>query len=115
QKYYFDPTFGGALQPGSKVVFDPTISLTGFAFAQGRRLSPLVSVLKFAPFSNYDTELRADFNPSGGGVLNAGITSRVHRGPLGTLRRENVFRVALSLANVGAFGNLRSRERLHLQ
>src|SRR5437773_5385441 len=23
QKYYFDPTFGGALQPGSKVVFDP--------------------------------------------------------------------------------------------
>ena len=34
---------------------------------------------------------------------------------LGTLRRENVFRVALSLANVGAFGNLRSRERLHLQ
>ena len=54
QKYYFDPTFGGALQPGKQIVFDPTLSLTGFAFAQGRRLSPLVSVLKVAPFSNFD-------------------------------------------------------------
>jgi LPS-assembly protein len=201
QKYYFDPTFGGALVPGSKVVFDPTISLTGFAFAQGRRLSPLVSVLKFAPFSNYDTELRADFNPSGGGVLNAGITSHLRRGlmglsltdffinrtaalstPLaptgslsqlpsfhllrgvatygdvnrkglsgafgldfnfaqriahqvvsqvsynfgcfaldfdyrrlavGSLRRENQFRVGLSLANVGTFGNLKPRQKLY--
>ncbi len=83
QKYYFDPTFGGALVPGQKIVWDPTISLTGFAFAEGRHLSPIVSVLKVAPFSNYDTELRADINPSGGGMLNAGITSRVHRGLLG--------------------------------
>jgi LPS-assembly protein len=201
QKYYFDPTFGGALQPGKEVVFDPTISLTGFAFAQGRRLSPLVSVLKIAPFSNYDTEMRADFSPSGGGVLNAGITSNLRRGKtglavtdfyvskteallqprdpstpasqvtsfnlmrvlasygevgrkglsgaggvdynfsqgialqvvgqvsynfgcfavdfeynrfsLGAIRRENQFRVAVSLANVGTFGNLKPRERLY--
>jgi LPS-assembly protein len=201
QKYYFDPTFGGALQPGKQVVFDPTISLTGFAFAQGHRLSPLVSVLKVAPSSNYDTEVRADFDPSGGGVLNAGITSNLHRGltglavtdfyvskraallqplpastppsrvssfnllrvlatygevnrkglsgaggidynftqgiahqivgqvsynfgcfaidfeyrrfALGAIRRENQFRVALSLANVGTFGNLKSHEILY--
>lgn len=201
QKYYFDPTFGGALEPGRKVVFDPTISLTGFAFARGRRLSPVVSVLKFSPSSNYDTELRADLSPSGEGVLNAGITSRVHRGPwgvaltdffinrtaalstpvvpagplsklssfnllrtvatygdvnrkgfsgafgidynfaqgiahqvvsqasynfgcfgldfeyrrfaLGALRRENLFRIAVSLANVGTFGNLKRRDRLY--
>ena len=201
QKYYFDPTFGGALDPGRRVVFEPTISLTGFAFAQGRRLSPLVSVLKFSPFSNYDTELRADFSPSGGGVLNAGITSHLHRGPvglsltdffinrtaalstpvapgeplsqlpsfnllrtvatygevnrkglsgafgldfnfaqriahqvvsqvsynfgcfaldfeyrrfaLGDLRRDNQFRIGLSLANIGSFGNLKPRERLY--
>lgn len=200
QKYYFDPTFGGALQPGKETVFGPTVSLTGFAFARGQRLSPLVSVLKIAPSSNYDTELRADFSPSGGGVLNAGITSQIRRGvmglavtdflinrtaalnqavapttalsqipsfnllrivgtygdvqrkglsgafgldynfgqgiaqqvvsqvsynfccfsldfeyqrfALGPLRRENQFRVALSLANVGTFGNLRPRERL---
>jgi LPS-assembly protein len=161
----------------------------------------LVSVLKFAPSSNYDTELRADFDPGGGGVLNAGITSHLRRGPmglsftdffinrtaalatplaptgtvsalpsfhllravasygdvnrkgpsgafglnfdlarritlqavgqvgynfgcfgvdfeyrrfaLGTLRRESQFRIAISLANVGSFGNLKQRERLY--
>lgn len=198
QKYYFDPTFGGALAPGRNV-FEPTLDLTPFPFAQGRRLSPVVSVLKFEPFSNYDTELRADFSPSGGGVLNAGITSGVHHGDfslqatdffisreqsegfgaplpgtvtpsfnllnarvvygnasrkglsaafginynlsqrvanalvgqvtynlgclgldvgynrfnLGPLRDENQFRIALSLANVGSFGNLKSRDRLY--
>jgi len=53
--------FGGALEPGQKVVFEPTISLTGFAFAQGRRLSPLVSVLQVLAFSSYDTELEGRF------------------------------------------------------
>jgi LPS-assembly protein len=197
QKYYFDPTFGGALQPGQSVVWEPTLSLTGFAFAQGRRLSPVVSVLKFSPFSDYDTEVSADVSPSGG-VLDVGITSRVRRGDfnlavtdfyvsraatliaspgssapssfhllrtvftygdinrkglsgaaavdynfvqgialagtgqvgynfgcfgldieyqhfgLGTLRRENVFRMALSLANVGSFGNLKNRDKLRI-
>jgi hypothetical protein len=159
-------------------------------------------VFKFAPFSNYDTEIRTDMNPSGeGGILDAGISSRVKRGlfavaltdffinhssylgsllgtttsttapvpltafnllgtlvtygdsnrkgltgafgmdynfqqkinqhvigrfsynfgcfaidgeyqyyNLGPLRHENQFRVALSLANVGTFGNLKPRE-----
>jgi LPS-assembly protein len=201
QKYYFDPTFGGALDPGRRTVFEPTISLTGFSFAQGRRLSPIVSVIKFSPFSNYDTELRADFSPSGGGVLNAGITSHLRHGPVGLsvadffinrtaglstsvtpggdlsqlpsfhllravatygdvnhkgfsgafgmdfnftqkvahqavsqvsynfgcfavdfeyrrfafgdIRRENQYRVSLSLANIGTFGNLKPREKLY--
>ena len=201
EKYYFDPTFGGALVPGQSNVFDPTISLTGFAFARGQRLSPVVSVFKFAPFSNYDTEIRTDLAPNGGGVLNAGITSHVRHGlfglaftdffinrtaafntpiaptiplsqlpsfhllrtvttygdstrkgvsgafgidynfaqkitqqvvgqlsynfgcfgidieyrqfNLGPLRRENQFRIALALANVGTFGNLKPRERLY--
>jgi len=204
QKYYFDGTFGGVLQPGQNV-WAPTIDLTGFAFARGEHLSPVVTVLKVAPFSNYDTELRADFNPSGGGVLNAGITSGVRHGDvgfeatdffvsrtaelgfvapilpavptsslpssnlfnarviyghperrgfsgvfgvnyniteglanevvaqgtynfncfgvdvgfnrfnLGPLRKENQFRIAISLSNVGAFGNLRGRDRLYQQ
>ncbi|HUI41549.1 MAG TPA: hypothetical protein VL523_06245, partial [Terriglobia bacterium] len=202
QKYYFDPAFGGALGSGQNA-FASTLDLTGFAFAQGRHLSPVVSVLKVAPFSNFDTELRADLSPSGGGVLNAGITSAVHHGEfameateffvdrtqllglvmpelpttpassllssnlfnarvtygradrrglsgafgfnynvskglanavvgqvtynfdcfgidlgynrfnLGPLRQENQFRIAITLSNVGSFGNLRSRDRLY--
>jgi LPS-assembly protein len=82
EKYYFNPTFGGAVTPGSSVPIYPTISLTGFAFPEGRRLSPVNSVLKFAPSSNYDTEFRTDLDPNGGGLLNAGITSHIQRGPV---------------------------------
>lgn len=32
---------------------------------------------------------------------------------LGILRRENQFRVEVSLANVGTFGNLKPREKLY--
>ena len=209
QKYYFDPTFGGVLGPGKPFVYEPTLSLTGFHFIPGRRLSPVVSDLKFAPFSHYDTELRVDLSPYGGGILDAGITSHVKRGvyglaltdffvnkntysnlpsgsasspsttsttsttptasyhllnllatygdvnrkglsgafgvdynlvqkiaagavgqlsynfgcfglnveyrrfSLGTLRQENVFRVAISLANVGTFGDYKPRDRLY--
>ena len=205
QKYYFDPTFGGVLQPGTNNVYAPTLDLTGFAFATGHRLSPVVTVFKVAPFSNFDTELRADVNPYGGGLLDAGITSAVHRSNyifeatdffvdreqglnvlplvlpvvpipttgssnlvnarfiwghtdrkglsgavgvnynitagladgvvgqltynfscfgidmgynrfyLGPLRDENQFRIAITLSNVGSFGNLKGRDRLFTQ
>ncbi len=205
QKYYFDPTFGGVLQPGTNNVFAPTLDLTGFAFAAGRHLSPVVTVFKVAPFSNFDTELRADIGPSGQGVLDVGVTSAVHRSNysfeatdffvdreqglnveplvlpvlpipamtssnlvnarfiwghsdhkglsgavgvnynitaglanalvgqltynfscfgidmgynrfnLGPLRDENQFRIAITLSNVGSFGNLKERDQLFTQ
>jgi len=204
QKYYFDPTFGKALVSGYNNVFEPTISLTGFAFAHGQRLSPVDSVLKISPTANFDTEIRTDVNPVGG-VLDAGLTTSAHKnhvglsftdyfvnrqpvlatilqmpvtalpltpsyhllhsqvtygdfnrkgfsgafaldynlaqkinqhvvaqgsynfgcfaieaeymrinlGPTIRLRNENTFRIALALANVGTFGNLKPRERLY--
>ncbi len=42
-----------------------------------------------------------------------GLDFEYRRFVLGALRRENQFRVALSLANVGTFGNLKPRERLY--
>jgi len=83
QKYYFDPTFGGVLGPNSPMVWEPTLSLTGFHFIPGRRMSPVVSVLKVAPFSHYDTEMKLDLSPYGKGILDAGITSHVKCGPYG--------------------------------
>jgi LPS-assembly protein len=84
QKYYFDPTFGGALIPGQNNVFASTIDLTGFSFEHGQRWSPVDSVFKFDPFSNYDTEIRTDISPTGaGGIVDAGISSHVKRGLFG--------------------------------
>jgi LPS-assembly protein len=205
QKYYFDSTFGGVLGPNNPIVWEPTLSLTGFHFIPGRRLSPVVSDLKLAPFSFYDTELKLDLSPNGQGILDAGITSHVRHGvyglaftdfyinkntyanllsgstsspsttttstssyhllnllatygdfnrkglsgafgvdynlvqkiaagavgqlsynfgcfginveyqrfSLGTIRQENVFRMAISLANIGTFGDFKPRDRLY--
>jgi LPS-assembly protein len=37
QVAYFRPTFGGAIQPGKRNVFDPLLGLTGYSFADGPR------------------------------------------------------------------------------
>ena len=63
QKYFIDPTFGGALIPGQRNVFTTTEDLTGIAFVtQQRHLSPLVSRLRAATGSHTDTEWDMDYD-----------------------------------------------------
>jgi LPS-assembly protein len=78
QKYFFNPSFGGAISPGSQVPIEAALSLTGFSFPLGRWFSPIDSDLTFSPSSNFNTELRTDIDPQGGGVLDAGITSEIN-------------------------------------
>lgn len=67
QKYFFDPTFGGALVPGQRNVFQALDSLTPFAFADQRRnFSPIISDLRITPGKHYDTQVRVDFDPKRG-------------------------------------------------
>ena len=63
QKYYLDPTFGGALVPGQRNVFQAVDSLSPFAFADGvRHFSPLSSELSLEPGGRYEGELIADYD-----------------------------------------------------
>ncbi len=63
QKYFLDPTFGGALVPGQRNVFTTTEDLTGIAFVtEPRHLSPLVSRLRIATSSHTDTEWDMDYD-----------------------------------------------------
>jgi LPS-assembly protein len=63
QKYFIDPTFGGALVTGERNVFTTTEELTGIAFAtQPRHLSPLVSRLRVATSAYTDTEWDLDYD-----------------------------------------------------
>ena len=190
QKHFFDPTFGGAIVPGTRNVFQALNSITPFAFADGpRNWSPIVSDFKVTPGGRYDAEeiveydnqrrklttfgtllkvkpysqfyatiahFRLDANPIlqplsnqirgliGYGELNrkglsatggvsydltnhalqnqlvqisynggcCGIALEYRRIALGQVRTENQFRVALILANIGTFGNLRRQERI---
>lgn len=57
QKHFFDTTFGGALIPGQRNVFEALDSITAFAFASTpRNWSPIVSDLKFTPGGRFDAE-----------------------------------------------------------
>jgi LPS-assembly protein len=190
QKYYFDPTFNGALVPGTRNVFQALDSITPFAFAdEPRHFSPIDSDLRVTPGGVYDGQVRLDYdtvrrrlttvgtllkirpyqninftvahfsidNTSvlqplanqirtlvGYGDLNrrgwnasfgisydvkqqtlqsqlmqvsyngscCGIAFEYRRLALGQVRTENQFRVALIIANIGTFGNLRRQEKL---
>ena len=63
QKYFIDPTFGGALVPGRSNVFATTVDLTGVAFlSQARHLSPLISRLRVQTSSRTDMEWDLDYD-----------------------------------------------------
>lgn len=63
-KYYFDPTFGGALIPGQRNVFAALDSITPFAFAdKPRHWSPIVSDVKFLYNPRYDVQVETDYDP----------------------------------------------------
>ena len=63
QKYFLDPTFGGALVTGQRNVFTTTEELTGIAFlTRPTHLSPLVSRLRVATGAHTDTEWDLDYD-----------------------------------------------------
>ena len=195
QKYFLDPTFGGALVSGRSNVFTSTVDLTGIAFlTEPRRLSPLISRLRVGTTRSSDLEWDADYDFFAGrmnsstflfnyhaglftvgagdaflhvpgdatstsaspskfnqfrtvlgygsankrgfsGATNLGFDAELgqvqygavqlaykwdccgvdveyRRFALASVRNENQYRFTFSLANVGAFGNLRRGERL---
>ncbi len=190
QKYYFDPTFGGAIVAGQRNTFQALNSITPFAFAaEPRRFSPVVSDVRLMPGARYDARVRIDYDThrsrltTFGALLNlrpygesfitlahfatrsdpvlqprshqvralvgwgaihrrglngtfgvsydvrqsfiqnqvaqiswngscCGIGFEFRRLALGPLRNENQFRVALMIANIGTFGNLRRQEKI---
>jgi len=190
QKHYFDPTFGGAIVPGRRNVFQALNSVTPFAFADGQRnFSPLVNDVRLTPGGRYDAQVRFDYDTQRGKILSfgtlvkmrpyresfitlahfatrggtilqpkshqvralvgygeihrpginasfgfsydvrerfaqnqvaqvslngacCGIGFEYRRLALGAVRSENQFRVALMIANIGTFGNLRRQEKI---
>ena len=63
QKYFFDPTFGGALVPGERNVFETLVALTPFAFADSpRHFSPIVSDLTIEPGKHFDTQFILNYD-----------------------------------------------------
>jgi LPS-assembly protein len=64
QKYYFDPGFGGAFQPGQSNAFYPLDTITGF-YPAGiiHPFSPISAMFQLSPKGGTYSDIRADFDP----------------------------------------------------
>ena len=63
QKYFLDPSFGGALAAGQRNVLATTEEMTGIAFlTEARHLSPIISRLRVATGTHTDTEWDLDYD-----------------------------------------------------
>jgi LPS-assembly protein len=83
QKYFLDPTFGGALTPGQRNVFTTTVDLTGIAFVtQPRHLSPIVSRLKVETSEHTDAEWDLDYDFQQGRASASTVLANYHIGPV---------------------------------
>ncbi len=82
QKYYLDPTFGGALVPGQRNVFTATADLTGIAFVtEPRHLSPIISRLRVETSDRTDTEWDMDYDFQLGRINSSTLLANYHVGP----------------------------------
>ncbi len=83
QKYFLDPTFGGALVPGARNVFTTTVDLTGIAFlTEARRLSPLLSRLRFQTTAQTGAEWDLDYDIKKGRINSSTAMLDYRLGPL---------------------------------
>lgn len=116
QDFYANPTFGGAVVPGQRNVFDSTLDLTGIAFLTSpRNLSPVISRLRFNAINNLRAEWDFDYDPIRGQMdednLFAGYSfGRTTVGLVHALLNAVDENIAAADASTPALGTLRSNE-----
>ncbi len=63
QKYFFNPTFGGAVLPGRRNIFETTLAFSGIAFlTEARDISPLLSRLRVQTSEKTGIEWNFDYD-----------------------------------------------------
>jgi LPS-assembly protein len=100
QKYFFDPTFGGAVvQTGPRSILGSTLDFSGISFLTGPRdLSPIVSRLRIRTSDSTDFEWDFDFDTCSSSVLPALISNPVR--PCGSKFTANNFYVDVHRGNI---------------
>jgi LPS-assembly protein len=79
-KYFFDPTFGGALIPGQRNQFYPINTLSGFTYgAVPRRFTPLNIDVRYRPTRILSGDFRTDLDTHGGGLRDMSATFNLEK------------------------------------
>lgn len=96
QKYFFDPSFGGAVVRNRRNIFESTLDLSGIAFlTEPREISPLVSRLRVRTSAKTDFEWDFDLDTGARHFTSSNVFLDLHQG--------NTF-AALSYARLDAPG-----------
>jgi LPS-assembly protein len=81
QKYFFDPTFGGAVTAGPRSILDTTLAFSGIAFlTQPRSISPLLSRLRVRTSEKTDVEWDFDYDTGEKKFTSSNVYLDVHEG-----------------------------------
>jgi LPS-assembly protein len=79
-KYFFDPTFGGALVPGRRNQFYPIDTFSGFSYGGvPRKFSPLNVEVRYRPSEHLFADFRGDIDTRGGGLRAMSATLGLNR------------------------------------
>lgn len=83
QKYFLDPTFGGAVISGQRNMFTTTADLTGIAFVtEPRHLSPIISRLRAETSARTDAEWDLDYDFQNNRINASTLLVNYHIGPV---------------------------------
>ncbi len=75
QQQYFDPTFGGVALAGQRTVLAATEEFSAFAFLDGpRSYSPVQSSLTVSPYTFFNLEYRAEYDPKRGRFVDHSVS-----------------------------------------
>jgi LPS-assembly protein len=79
-KYFFDPTFGGALIPGQRNQFYPIDTFSGFSYGGvPRRFSPINLETRYRPRRSLEADVRLDFDVSAPGLRDLSVAFGLNR------------------------------------
>ena len=80
QKYFIDPTFGGAVVPGFRNLFATTLDFSGTAYlTSDRSVSPVISRLKWSSTRKIDAEWDVDYDTKRGELLSSNTFVDFHQ------------------------------------
>jgi len=83
QKYFFDPTFGGAVVNGRRNILDSTLDFSGIAFlTEPRNISPLLSRLRVRTSEKTDVEWDFDYDTGAKKFTADNVYVDVHQGDI---------------------------------
>jgi len=110
-KYFFDPSFGGALVPGRRNQFDPIDTLSAFTYGGvPRRFSPVNIDVRYRPSAALFADFRTDLDTHGSGLRAMAASGGLNRSLIQAYSTFYYTRAVKLVPSLQQFANAAGRE-----